>query len=94
MALVSNVVMSTYDGCTLTMVYDDTKYDAASDSYEVESVSASNPTGGNGFPARTITVWADYKGSHLSTTIAPGQTKSRTFPGGRSPADLTGYGIT
>lgn len=94
MALVSQVVISTYDGCTLTEVYDDTTYDAASDSYKITSVSASNPTGGNGFPARTINVWVDYKGQHLSTPVAPGQTRSATLNGNRSVADVTGFGIS
>jgi hypothetical protein len=93
-ALISQVVNSTYDGCTLTEVYDDTTYDAASDSYSITSLSASNPTGGNGFPARTLTVWAIYKGSRVSTTVAPGQTKSQTFPGGRSIADVTSFGLS
>jgi hypothetical protein len=85
-ALISQVVNSTYDGCTLTEVYDDTTYDAASDSYSITSISASNPTGGNGFPARTLTIWAIYKGSRV--------TKSQTFPGGRSIADVTSFGLS
>jgi hypothetical protein len=94
MSLISEVVSSSYDGCTLTEVYDDTTYDAATDSYKVTSVSASNPTGSNGFPARTVTIWAIYKGSRVSTTVAPGQTKSQTFPGGRSIADVSSFGLS
>jgi hypothetical protein len=93
-ALITETVNTTIDGCTLQRTYDDTKYDAASDSFEITAVTASNPTGGNGFPARTLTVWADYKGKYVSTTVAPGQTKSQTFPGGRSAADVTDYGLS
>ena len=93
MALVSDIVTNTYDGCTLTQVYDDTIYDAATDSFQVVSVSASNPTGANGFPARNVTVWAIYKGNHASTSVAPGQTKTWTPTGHRTVADISSFGL-
>jgi hypothetical protein len=93
MALVSVVVSNTRDGCTLTEVYDDTTYDDVAQSYQISSVSASNPTGSNGFPARTLTVWVVYKGKSITTTVPPGQTRSWTPTGNRSVADVSGFGL-
>jgi hypothetical protein len=50
-----------YDGCTLVVTYDDATYDEVTGSYQIQSVTANNPTGTNGYPPRLITVWADYK---------------------------------
>jgi hypothetical protein len=93
MALVSQVVSTTRDGCTLTEVYDDASYDDAAQAYQITSVSASNPTGGNGFPARTLTVWVDYKGKTITTSVPAGQVRTWTPNGNRSIADVSGCGL-
>lgn len=94
MALVSQVENTTYDGCTLTVVIDDSIYDAASDSFQTVSASGSNPTGANGFPARDLIVWAIFKGNRIQTVVKPGQTQTWTPKGNRSAADVSEYGLS
>jgi hypothetical protein len=94
MAIVTDQIAHTYDGCSLTVTYDDATYDDVTGSYQIQSVTANNPTGTNGYPPRLITVWADYKNQHLTRDVPAGTSQTLTPTGKRSSGDVTGVGLS
>jgi hypothetical protein len=94
MAIVFDVEAHSYDGCTLVVTYDDATYDEATGSFQIQTATANNPTGTNGYPPRLISVWVDYKGQHLTQNVPAGTSQSITPNGKRSSGDVQAVGLS
>jgi hypothetical protein len=93
-ALITETVNTHDRRLHLQRTYDDTTYDAASDSFPDHRGHGVEPDRRQRFPGTHADDLGDLQGQPRLDDGGAGQTKSQTFPGGRSIADVTDYGLS